>query len=62
VKNYKEALVGFSDKVVVHETKIEKRGLLGKAKLGIKSIFSGRDPEKTSIYIQYHDIAKRKFM
>jgi hypothetical protein len=57
-------MAGYSDKVVVNETQIEKRGLLGKIKLGFKSFTDAfnKDTGKTSIYIKYHDIAKRKFM
>jgi len=63
-KRFKEGMAGYSDKVVVNETQIEKRGLLGKIKLGFKSFTDAfnKDTGKTSTYIKYHDIAKRKFM
>lgn len=62
--NFKERLRVYSDKVVVDETRVEKKGLLGKVKLGFKSLgntFNG-DSDKASIYIKYRDITKRKFM
>lgn len=67
VKNgFKDGIAGYSDKVVVDETRIEKTGLRGKVKLGIKSLGNAfgqnRDSDKTSIYLKFHDKAKRKFM
>ena len=58
---YAEDLRGYSSKEVV----VEKKGLLGKIKLGfnyIESKLEKSGAKMESIYIKYHDLSKRKFV
>jgi len=48
--------------VLPNEFIIEKKGILGRAKLGIKSFGDKTVHNVESVYLKYSDISKRKFV